>query len=156
MNLIVLINRQIQRCHSERRDVILSASEESHAQGLGSRAQYDRTVLSVALQWILRLRTPGRGLPAFIWRNSYALPMNSAPSHPWTGQAPSLHYSIGCLPTNSAIFTILYCEQNFNIYVIHVRHVLQVMQLMQTLQFLPENTIFPLLHNQMCAQTQYL
>jgi len=31
-----------------------------------------------------------------------------------------------------------------------------MMQLMQTLQLLPENTIFPLHHDQMCAQTQSL
>ncbi len=76
--------------------------------------------------------------------------------HDRTGQAPSLQYTVGWFPTNSAIFTILYCGQNFNIYVINVRYLLQVMQLMQTLQLLPENTIFRLLHNQMCAQTQSL
>jgi hypothetical protein len=36
------------------------------------------------------------------------------------GSKPLL-YTVGCLPTNSAIFTILYCGQNFNIHVLDVK-----------------------------------
>jgi hypothetical protein len=35
---------------------------------------------------------------------------------------------------SSAIFTILYCGQNFNIYLINVRYLLQVMQVIQVIQ----------------------